>query len=960
MKKTTIIKTIGVITAFSLCIPMINVSADNNTEPVSQFSGESMMQNQGFGPGNGGMQGANITMSDSPSDIITSNVVSTASALSADYKNATTITISDNDNEVKISEAGTYIVTGTCKSGNITVKKGTTGVVLILKDLNLTSTTGATVSINKGAEAKIIIEGTVILTDSENPEDENSTDTEVADAFDGAAIKVKDGANVYMCGTGTLVINGECKNGIKSGDEAGTGIVIDGSSITITAANDGINSGYDMTLLSGTINISAEDDAIHADRILTIGCENTESPIIKIQKCNEGLEGTVVNIFSGSIDIQASDDGINAANKNATYVSEMSYSINIIGGMVNVNSTGDGLDSNGNINLIGGTVNIKSTYNGGEAGIDFDGSYYLSDDVTLNNSGGVSNLPEMGEQPGQMNPGGNGQMMPGQMPDGSGGHRPWGGSFNSQDRPTSPGGFGGDFGGGSAASVTYDAEKSISADTEESDVKITSDTADKIALLVNGGTVTENNLTVSKTGDSNGGDSCNFYGQNAAVLAKDGAVLNIDGANITSDASGANGVFSYGGNGGKNGAEGDGTTVNISNSTITTKGNGSGGIMTTGGGITNATNLSITTSGNSSAAIRTDRGGGTVNVDGGVYITNGLGSPVVYSTADITVKNAELVSNLSEGVVIEGKNTVTLENVTLVANNTKTNGNATHYDTIFMYQSMSGDADSGTSVFTMTGGKLTSNNGEVFHVTNTNAQINLNSVSIVNNDTDKVLLTVTNDGWSGSANTAVLNATSQKLAGCIVVSNAAVKDSNKSTLTLNLKSSSLFTGSINSSEAEKGSVNISIDKTSSWKLTADSYVDTLTGNGSINYNGHTLYVNGKAYTEENPYSGFNTVTGDADEEETIQTVVFKNVTKTLKESDLQESKKNYSVIKKSGGGEISVIKYYKDASKYITVSSTGKLTVKKGTPAGTYKVKIKVAEEGGYAETVKTIKIKVK
>lgn len=227
MKKTTIIKTIGVITAFSLCIPMINVSADNNTEPVSQFSGESMIQNQGFGPGNGGMQGANITMSDSPSDIITSNVVSTASALSADYKNATTITISDNDNEVKISEAGTYIVTGTCKSGNITVKKGTTGVVLILKDLNLTSTTGATVSINKGAEAKIIIEGTVILTDSENPEDENSTDTEVADAFDGAAIKVKDGANVYMCGTGTLVINGECKNGIKSGDEAGTGIVID-------------------------------------------------------------------------------------------------------------------------------------------------------------------------------------------------------------------------------------------------------------------------------------------------------------------------------------------------------------------------------------------------------------------------------------------------------------------------------------------------------------------------------------------------------------------------------------------------------------------------------------------------------------------------------------------------------------------------------------------------------------
>ena len=113
---------------------------------------------------------------------------------------------------------------------------------------------------------------------------------------------------------------------------------------------------------------------------------------------------------------------------------------------------------------------------------------------------------------------------------------------------------------------------------------------------------------------------------------------------------------------------GDGTTVIVKDTSITTTGSGSGGIMTTGGGITFANNLVVHTSGRSSAAIRTDRGGGTVAVDGGTYTTDGLGSPAIYSTADISVSNAALVSNQSEGVCIEGKNSVTLENCSLTEN----------------------------------------------------------------------------------------------------------------------------------------------------------------------------------------------------------------------------------------------------------------------------------------------------
>ena len=225
---------------------------------------------------------------------------------------------------------------------------------------------------------------------------------------------------------------------------------------------------------------------------------------------------------------------------------------------------------------------------------------------TANNSLGDSadvipgDLPENNPSDGMPGNPPEGNPPEGNPPDGMPGDPPEG---NPPDKM--PGGKGGQPGpGGSSSSVTYDASEIITSDTTETGKSISSDTADVSALIVSGSTVTEDSINISKTGSSEDGDNCNFYGQNAAVLAKDGAVLYISNADIYSNANGANGVFSYGGNGGKNGASGDGTTVYISDSTITTEGNGSGGIMTTGGGTTYATNLTITTSGQSSAAIR--------------------------------------------------------------------------------------------------------------------------------------------------------------------------------------------------------------------------------------------------------------------------------------------------------------------------------------------------------------------
>ena len=473
-------------------------------------------------------------------------------------------------------------------------------------------------------------------------------------------------------------------------------------------------------------------------------------------------------------------------------------------------------------------------------------SILLAISILLFAFGAFAEAPQ-GDPPGDPPEGFDGGNPPGDPP--SGGN--FGGGTPPADPPSgSGGGFGGGTPpGGGTSSFEYTAATEIEGTVELSGDTYSSETADESALIVNtADAVTLTDISVTKAGDSDGGDNCNFYGLNAALLVMGGSVTTITGATIESSASGANGVFSYGGNGGRNGAEGDGTTVIISDSTITTTGDGSGGIMTTGGGITYASGLTVTTSGRSSAAIRTDRGGGTVVVDGGSYTSNGLGSPAIYSTADITVKNASLVSNLSEGVCIEGKNTITLENCDLTADNTQCNGHATFLDTIMIYQSMSGDADSGTSAFTMTGGSLTSLSGHMFHVTNTHAVITLSGVELVNKGSD-ILLSVCDDGWSGASNIAELNADAQALSGTILVGSNA-------TLALSLANGSSFEGNIGGDitnakgdqvSAEVGTVSVSLDETSTWTLTADTWITEFSGSTeNVIRNGYTLYVGGIA------------------------------------------------------------------------------------------------------------------
>lgn len=397
------------------------------------------------------------------------------------------------------------------------------------------------------------------------------------------------------------------------------------------------------------------------------------------------------------------------------------------------------------------------------------------------------------------------------------------------------------FGGGAASGEVSQgtAATTISSDGTYSDETYSSSGDDENALRIDAAEVTLSGITVDKSnGATSNTESGDFYGMNAALLATNGADVTIENATINSSAQNGNGVFSYGEN----------TTVSISDSAITTTDDNSGGIQTTGGGTTNASNLTVETNGSSSAAIRSDRGGGTVNVDGGTYTSNGINSPAIYSTAAITVKNAELTATNSEALVIEGKNSISLSDCDVTGNMSDDKGSSSdeNVHNVMIYQSMSGDADVGTSEFSMTGGALTAKNGDMFYVTNTDCIMTLSGVDIVNEDSEGYLLRVCGNsaskGWgtAGSNGAQVeLTAKDQTLKGDIIVDSI-------STLDLTLSDNSTLEGTINIYDNEQNGAAvdnnavIQIDEGCTWTLTGDCTISSLTNNGTINYNGYSI------------------------------------------------------------------------------------------------------------------------
>lgn len=394
-------------------------------------------------------------------------------------------------------------------------------------------------------------------------------------------------------------------------------------------------------------------------------------------------------------------------------------------------------------------------------------------------------------------------------------------------------------GGQQGAPDSYDAANEYTEDAESDGESFVSTGTDENAVLVDSGAnVTIKNAQISRqSSDSTGGDNSSFYGIGAAVLAKDGAV-NVSDSEITTDAAGAAGVFAYG----------DGTAY-VSDTTITTQQDTSGGIHVAGGGTLYAWNVSAETSGESSAAIRSDRGGGTIVAEGGTYTSNGVGSPAIYSTADIAVSDAQLTANGSEAVCIEGLNSIHLFNSDLTGNMADDEQNDCTWNVI-LYQSMSGDSEVGNSTFEMEGGSLTAKNGGMFYTTNTESTFFLSGVDIAYADDSEFFLRCTGNenrrGWgSVGSNGAdcLFTAKEQEMQGDVVWDSV-------SDLDFYMTDGSTLTGAVVDDESCAGEggdgvCNFYISDDSTWVVTGDSTLTDLQCAGTItDENGNTVSVVG--------------------------------------------------------------------------------------------------------------------
>ena len=315
--------------------------------------------------------------------------------------------LSIDGTSLTITASGTYLLSGICEDGSVKVQKGTTGVVLVLDGLTLSSQTTAPIICAKSTEVTIeVAAGTVnTLSDTEannDGSDDSNTENNNADGSDSetvttndassnsaaenAVIKCKDGSQVVLCGTGELILRANGKNGIKSGasteTEGDASLTIRELTLTVDApVNDAVNAESILNVESGTLEISAGDDALHSDGELNIGADGTDGPSISITSCYEGLEGTVVNIFSGDIDLQSTDDCINAANSDQP---NGDFQINITGGKITASaSDGDGFDSNGDLTISGGSVAVWTANAADNEPLDADGTVTISGGTVL-------------------------------------------------------------------------------------------------------------------------------------------------------------------------------------------------------------------------------------------------------------------------------------------------------------------------------------------------------------------------------------------------------------------------------------------------------------------------------------------------------------------------------------------------------------------------------------------------
>lgn len=307
---------------------------------------------------------------------LAAGMLPTSACAASDYTtaNATFVTLTDSSatakgkytgyeidgTDVSITAAGTYVFSGDCDNGSITVKKGVTGVTIVLNGLTLTNDDSAAITLNKTAEASLIAAAgtTNTVADTEGSSDEN------------AAVKVKSGASLSISGTGALTVDGNAKNGIKGAADAV--ITVAEVKLNINAANDGLSCDDELNITGGTLSITAGGDAVKASP----DTDDTENP--------DTTSLGNVTISGGTLTLNATEDGIQADGDltisggtfhvktnggHTTALTDDSASckgfkaggaLTVTGGTLTVDSADDALHANTDVTISGGTLTLAT------------------------------------------------------------------------------------------------------------------------------------------------------------------------------------------------------------------------------------------------------------------------------------------------------------------------------------------------------------------------------------------------------------------------------------------------------------------------------------------------------------------------------------------------------------------------------------------------------------------------
>jgi hypothetical protein len=324
--------------------------------------------------------------------------------------------------------------------------------------------------------------------------------------------------------------------------------------------------------------------------------------------------------------------------------------------------------------------------------------------------------------------------------------------------------------------------------------------ADENALRISGTNAVLNNIIVNKlSGDATGLSGSSLCGDNAGLLALNGSTVTISGGTVSTGAAGAAGVFSIG----------TGTAVNISGSSILTAKDNAAGLAA--------------------------EEEGTINGDGGSITTDGYDAPAVTSASAVNLNGTVLTANHSEAVLVKNGGSASLTDCTVTGFRAE-NEESDNAGGIVISSSADENADGKTASFSAEGGSVTAGQGDLFRVEGVSCSIELAGVSLQHADGNLLTVTGSTEEDSSEQQGAKVQfaASEQELKGTVSCDRV-------SSLDMELGSGSSFAGAVNGN-GQSGTVKVTVENGAVWNLTGESWVTSVTNNGTVNLNGYRVHL----------------------------------------------------------------------------------------------------------------------